>query len=297
MKILLIGKNGQLGWELARQFADRDETVKAVDLPEFDITQPDHIKALLDSFTPDLIINASAYTAVDKAESDSKIAFSVNQHGPAHLVKMCDASVPIIHVSTDYVFDGTQKEPYKESDPIFPLGVYGHSKALGEKEIIAHPSHLIIRTAWLCGVHGQNFVKTMLRLGAENEVLNVVDDQLGSPTFAADLAGDIISIVDLYQQNRTAKWGIYHYCGKGSASWYQFAQKIFELARPMLPLKIQEVIPVPTTAYPTLAKRPANSVLDCHKIEQVFGLNRQPWEQSLEEMLTELIASEKTGLK
>lgn len=298
MKILLIGKNGQLGWELARQFSGRDETVRAVDLPEFDITQPNNVNAVFNSFKPDFIINASAYTAVDRAESDSKTAFAVNQQGPAHLIKMCSATVPLIHVSTDYVYDGTKKDPYKETDPIAPLGVYGHSKALGEKEVAVHPHHLIIRTAWLCGLHGHNFVKTMLRLGAEKEVLSVVDDQFGSPTFAADLARAIITMVDLYQQNgKTLKWGIYHFCGKGSASWYQFAQKIFELAHPIFPLKIQEVHPVPTTAYPTPAKRPANSVLDCRKIEQTFGVNRPPWEESLEKMLMEMATSKKDVLQ
>ena len=293
MKILIIGRNGQLGWELVRQFAHRDETVKAVDLPEFNITESEHIRELFTSFNPDLIINASAYTAVDKAESDEKLAFAVNQYGPANLVMMCDPKVPLIHVSTDYVFDGTQKEPYKETDPIAPLGVYGRSKALGEKEIAAHKRHLIIRTAWLCGVHGQNFVKTMLRLGAEKETIRVVNDQFGSPTFALDLASSIISIIDLYREKNTLEWGIYHYCGRGKASWYQFAQKIFDLARPMMPLKIKDVEPISTSAYPTPAKRPVNSVLDCTKIEQTFSIKRPSWEESLKKMLREFIVSQR----
>jgi len=297
MKILIIGKNGQLGWELVRQFARRGENVKGVDLPECNITDPDHIRALFDSFDPDLTINASAYTAVDDAESDVATAFAVNQQGPAHLVKMCASKAPLIHVSTDYVFDGTLHRPYKETDPIAPLGVYGHSKALGEKEIAAHPCHIIIRTAWLCGVHGHNFVKTMLRLGAGKENLSVVNDQVGSPTFAADLAGAIISIADRYQNERPLEWGTYHYCNLGQTSWYRFAKKIFDLARPMTPLTIKTVEPIPTSAYPTPAKRPANSVLDCRKIEQAFGVVRPPWEESLEKMLREIIVSKKDTIQ
>ena len=259
MKVLLIGKNGQLGWELSRQLPAEGFDLEAVDLPDFDITRPSAVDQLVNESTPDIIINACAYTAVDKAESDPETAFAVNQKGPIYLARACAHRIPLVHISTDYVFDGTQNTPYVEENPISPLGVYGRSKALGEQAVAeALDKHLIVRTAWLCGVHGQNFVKTMLRLGKEKKTLNIVDDQVGCPTFAFDLAAAVVKMIDHYAQNKPMAWGIYHYCGKGQATWYQFVCKVFDIARSMTPLEIETVNPVPTVAYPTPAKRPAN---------------------------------------
>ncbi len=279
-----------MGWELCRQLPIKGFALEAVDLPEFDITRPSAVDQLVNESTPDIIVNACAYTAVDKAESDPETAFAVNQKGPLYLAKACVDRIPIVHISTDYVFDGTQKKPYVEEDPISPLGVYGRSKALGEQAVAeVLEKHLIVRTAWLCGVHGQNFVKTMLRLGKERKSLNIVDDQVGCPTFAFDLAAAVVKMIDHYAQNKPMAWGIYHYCGNGQATWYQFGCKVFDIARNMTPLEIETVNPVPTEAYPTPAKRPASSVMSCRKIEKNFEIQTMPWPESLEKMLRVLL--------
>lgn len=296
MKVLLIGKNGQLGWELSRQLPAEGFDLEAVDLPDFDITRPSAVDQLVNESTPDIIVNACAYTAVDKAESDPETAFAVNQKGPTYLARACANRIPLVHISTDYVFDGTQNTPYVEEDPISPLGVYGRSKALGEQAVAeALDKYLIVRTAWLCGVHGQNFVKTMLRLGREKKSLNIVDDQVGCPTFAFDLAAAVVKMIDHYAQNKPMAWGIYHYCGKGQATWYQFGCKVFDIARGMTSLEIETVNPVPTEAYPTPAKRPANSVMSCQKIEKIFEVQTMPWPASLEKMLKVLLGKNDSG--
>jgi dTDP-4-dehydrorhamnose reductase len=287
MNILIIGKNGQLGWELCRQAPGMGFSSTAVDLPEFDITHPDSVENQIVETHPDLVVNASAYTAVDKAESDPETAFAVNEKGPIHLADVCaQRNIPLIHVSTDYVFDGEKKGPYFENDPISPLGVYGKSKAAGDEAIRTRlPRHIIIRTAWLYGVYGNNFVKTMLRLGKERETLQIVSDQYGCPTFAADLAEAILIIANRISENISIEWGTYHYGGSGVTSWYYFARTIFELARPLMPLKVENIQPVPTEAYPMPAKRPRNSELDCGKIEKNFGIQTKVWQDRVKEVV------------
>jgi dTDP-4-dehydrorhamnose reductase len=301
VKIAIIGCNGQLGWELERRGKRRGMDTLALDCPEIDISDPASIDSRIDFSNIDLIINAAAYTAVDRAESEPEAAFAVNRDGPANLAKRCrDRGIPLIHVSTDYVFDGTKQGGYTEEDPVAPLGVYGESKAAGEAEVRKIlPEHFILRTAWLCGVHGHNFVKTMLKLGRERDTLKVVSDQFGCPTFAADLAEAILEVVCQAKKNQSVKWGTYHYCGAGKTTWHGFATAIFEIARQYEKLTVESVVPISTAEYPTPVKRPANSVLDCSKIERKFGIRPRPWRESLTEMIEQLYKLNiiKTGRK
>jgi len=293
MTILVIGSNGQLGWELCRQGVSHGYTIMPVDIPEFDITDPRIVTTTLDNSSISLLVNASAYTDVDRAESESDKAFAINRDGPAHVARACaERNIPLIHISTDYVFDGSKGAAYKETDSVSPLGVYGESKAAGEEEVREHLTyHIIIRTAWLYGVHGNNFVKTMLRLGGEREKLRVVADQYGCPTYAADLAGAILAIAERIKQYRSVRWGTYHYCGRGVTTWHGLAEKTIELAKRYEPLMVQEVEAITTADYPTPAKRPAYSVLDCTLMEHHFGVIRPLWEESLSDMIERLLGS------
>jgi len=291
--IAIIGSKGQLGWELVRRAEHRRYKALALDLPEIDIVQPASIKDNLGSKNLSLVINAAAYTAVDRAESEPALACAVNRDGSANLADFCEqAGLPLIHISTDYVFDGSKAGSYCEDDPVAPLGVYGQSKEAGESEVRRRiQEHLIIRTAWLYGVHGHNFVKTMLRFGKEKESMRVVDDQTGCPTFAADLANAILFMTDHILSAKKTPWGTYHYCGGGSTTWCGFAEAIFEIAKKYDVFSVREVIPITTAEYPTPVKRPTNSVLDCSKIESNFGICRRPWIQSLTDMIDEVYAN------
>jgi len=290
MKLLIIGSNGQLGWELCQRGKPHGFNIIPLDIPEFDITDPAAIKKVVNQPGVSLVINAAAYTAVDKAESEPKKAFAINCDGPADLAASCnEAGIPLVHISTDYVFDGTREQPYLETDPLSPLGVYGKSKAEGETIVRSLlTDHIIIRTAWLYGIHGNNFVKTMLSLGKEKETLRVVADQYGCPTSAADLAEAILTIAEQIKERPDIPWGTYHYCGKGKTTWHGFAEKIFELAKQYNLFSIKKVIPVTTAEYPTPAKRPLNSVMDCSMLTKNFGILPAPWQESLERMLRQL---------
>ena len=290
MKILIIGSNGQLGWELCQRGKPHGFDIIPLDIPEFDITDPGAVKKSINQPGVSLVVNAAAYTAVDKAESEPKKAFAINCDGPADLAASCnEAGIPLVHISTDYVFDGTREEPYLETDPLSPLGVYGKSKAEGETIVRSLlTDHIIIRTAWLYGIHGNNFVKTMLALGKEKETLRVVADQYGCPTSAADLAEAILTIAEQIKERPDIPWGTYHYCGKGKTTWHGFAEKIFELAKQYNLFSIKKVIPVTTAEYPTPAKRPLNSVMDCSMLTKNFGILPAPWQESLERMLRQL---------
>ena len=294
MKITVIGVNGQLGWALNRQGKQLGLDVVAVDLPDFNITDQAAVNTLVTQAHADVIINAAAYTAVDRAESEAQLAFAINRDGPAYLAAACaDNGIALIHVSTDYVFDGTQKEPYVETDPVSPIGVYGRSKAAGEKEVRKLlPAHIIVRTAWLYGVHGNNFVKTMLRLGREQEIIRVVCDQFGCPTNAADLADAILLIAGRIAAGREIKWGTYHYCGDGATSWHGFAEAIFSLVGRQDTLRVKKIEPITTAEFPTPAKRPANSVLNCDLIKNHFGVHPRAWKESLVETLHKIVTSD-----
>jgi dTDP-4-dehydrorhamnose reductase len=286
--ILVIGAKGQLGWELVRQGETEEGGVVGIDIDELDITHQTAVQAYFKKQTFSVVVNAAAYTAVDQAEKESATAFAVNSAGPNNLAILChEKSIPLVHISTDYVFDGLRPGAYREDDLPSPVGIYAQSKAEGEKRIAAVARrYMIIRTAWLYGVHGNNFVKSMLRLGRERTELKVVDDQHGCPTNAAGLAAAILSICrKVCESKKFNAWGVYHYCDKGETTWYGFAEMIFKIASRHETLALQELIPITTQEYPTPAKRPPNSVLSCDKIQQTFGIRRKAWEKSLEEMM------------
>jgi dTDP-4-dehydrorhamnose reductase len=293
MTILIVGNNGQVGWELERQAAAAGLPFRGCDLPDIDITDPDSVNGFVTSGV-ELVVNAAAYTAVDQAESEPEAAFAVNADGPGILAAACaELGIPLIHISTDYVFDGSKVGAYEESDPVAPLGVYGNSKAEGEIAVRSRQkNHLILRTAWLCGVHGNNFVKTMLRLGQEKEEISVVGDQHGCPTFAFDLAEGILLLAKQVLSGRQLIWGTYHFCGKGATTWFGFAQQIFNEARAYIPLTLKNLKSIDTTAYPTPAERPKNSVLECRLIEKQLGIVMRPWQESLHEMMKRLLGPE-----
>lgn len=286
--ILVTGAGGQVGWELARR--GTAQNVRALDRAALDIGDPGRIDAALDSLKPQVVINAAAYTAVDKAESEREKAFLANELGPRNLARACAArGIPLIHISTDYVFDGAKTQPYVEEDPVAPLGVYGASKLAGERAVLeAGAKAVILRTAWVYGAHGGNFVKTMLRLGAERDALRIVNDQRGCPTAAGDLADAILRIAArLPGATDPALFGIFHCVGTGPTTWFQFAQRIFEMAKPA---KTPALTPITTAEYPTPARRPANSVLDCGKLAAVHGITLRAWPAALAEVLGELKA-------
>jgi dTDP-4-dehydrorhamnose reductase len=287
MKMLITGSEGQLGWELLRQAGSFNMEAVGLDLPFLDITSESGITSALNEHRPDIIINSAAYTNVERAEDDEKACFAVNESGPEKLASVCrSAGIPMIHISTDYVFDGTNKIPYSENDPISPVSVYGRSKADGEKRVRnILENHIILRTSWLYGVHGHNFVKTVLKLGLEKEVIGIVADQLGSPTSAADLAETILIISGRIMNKSETEYGTYHYCGEGITSWHGFAEKIIETAKLYSPVTTKHVKPLTTNDYPTKAKRPLFSALDCALIQKRFGIIPKPWGKSLEAVI------------
>jgi dTDP-4-dehydrorhamnose reductase len=287
MKILVTGAKGQLGWELTRRGRGRGFAVEATDVEVFDITDARAVEENVCGQGWALVVNCAAYTAVDRAESEPELALAVNRDGPAHLAAACGkARIPLIHISTDYVFDGSKEGPYRETEPVSPLGVYGRSKAEGEREVRSRlREHIILRTSWVYGIHGHNFVKTMLRLGQERRVLRVVNDQRGCPTNAADLAEIILAIAGQCDRN---PWGTYHYSGKGETTWHGFAEAIIAEARKYTSLLVERLEPIPSAQYPTPAKRPANSVLDCSLFTSTFGIEPQPWRESLARMMGEM---------
>jgi dTDP-4-dehydrorhamnose reductase len=235
-------------------------------------------------------VNSAAFTAVDAAETECDMAFKVNRDAVRIMANSCNLlSIPLIHISTDYVFDGTKAGSYKETDLICPIGVYGRSKEAGEaivRELLE--KHIILRTSWVYAAHGNNFVKTMLRIGKERQNLNIVNDQFGAPTFAGDIADAILSIAKkVLEHDALEFWGTYHYTAKGRTSWKDFAEVIFETASTWLPNK-PNVEGIPSSQYPTAAKRPANSVLNCAKVDSELGPPRRHWREGLDEVLDEL---------
>lgn len=290
MKYMLIGYEGQLGWDLVRKAENLAIPILPLDLPRFNITDFNAVEKWLNPKDISVVINVAAYTAVDRAEQESEQAFAVNRDGPSYLAERCaEIKVPLIHISTDYVFDGRKTGAYLESDPVCPLGVYGRSKAEGESEIRkCLREHIIIRTSWLYGVHGNNFVKTMLKLGRDKEIIRIVADQYGCPTYAADIADAIFLIAEQIEKNSDINWGTYHYCGKGETTWHGFDVAIFEIAKKYDSFTVKELLPISTAEYPTPARRPENSVLDCTKIGKNFGIQPRPWRESLAEMIEAL---------
>ena len=286
MKIVLTGANGQVGREIVLRAAHR--SVLAFSRNALDITDADAVEHELADCGADLVINAAAYTAVDRAEQEAEQAYAVNRDGVSHLAVTCARlHIPLLHISTDYVFDGSKSEAYLEDDPIAPLGVYGASKWEGEKAVRnILERHIVLRVSWVFGTYGHNFVKTILRLARERDELRVVDDQHGCPTYAGAIASVLLNMADRISNDGEVPWGTYHFCGSPATTWHGFAQAIVEQARIREKLKTRLIVPIVTADYPTPAARPANSVLDCTKLRKCFGIESTPWQQGLEAMLT-----------
>jgi dTDP-4-dehydrorhamnose reductase len=288
MKLLVLGAGGQVGRELCRREWPASYRLAAFDRGDVDIIREESIATAMHRERPDIVVNAAAYTAVDRAESEPDAAWAVNCSGPALLAAACrGAAIPLIHISTDYVFDGEKAGPYREDDPVNPLGVYGRSKEAGDRALReALAEHVILRTAWVYSAHGHNFVKTMLRLAADRPVLRVVADQTGSPTSAADIAAAIATVVQRLAAGQ-GQWGTFNFNGAGAVTWHGFAETIFDLAEPWRgpPPRVEAIT---TADYPTPARRPANSVLDCRLISEAFGIVSRPWRDALAEVIREL---------
>jgi dTDP-4-dehydrorhamnose reductase len=287
-RLLIFGANGQLGRALARTAWPLPVDLVLLDRAAADLSAAGTAAAALAEHRPALVINAAAYTAVDRAESEHGLAFAINAAAPAEMAAAAAAQgVPVVHVSTDYVFDGAKPTAYIETDPIAPLGVYGATKAAGEEGVRgANPRHLILRTSWVYADEGQNFVRTMLRLGSERDEMKVVNDQTGSPTSAADLAAAIARLTPALLSGNIP-WGTYHLTGGGETTWHGFAEAIFQdMAqrrgrRPRL-------LPIPSSAYPTPARRPSNSRLDNSRFRETFGFALPQWQASLAAVLGSL---------
>ena len=289
MKILVLGSKGQLGQCLNDQLAITEHDVVYTSRGQIDIAEFEVTKAQILEISPDIVINATAYTAVDKAEEEHQAADRINHLAMANIASICNQlDCWLIHVSTDYVFDGNSEVPYKEDNPTNPQGIYGGSKLKGEVAIEASGcKYLIIRTAWVYSEYGNNFLKTMLRLGADRDELSIVGDQIGCPTNAQDIAKSIVSILSFLDLKGSSS-GIYHYCGDKPCSWYDFARAIF-LEAEVQGLKTPSYIKSITTAdYRTPAIRPAYSVLDCTKVESVFDVTQSNWRDGIKIVIDRL---------
>lgn len=280
--ILIIGNQGQLATALKQIGRIADHRLICLGRPAMDFTQPNTIGKIIEDVKPALVINAAAYSAVDQAQNDKEAAFAVNASGVGELGRQCARhDIPVIHVSTDYVFDGTSTSPYKPRDKVAPKGVYGQSKARGETELRETiDQHLIFRTAWLFGNHGNNFLKTMLRLGKTNDQIRVVDDQHGAPTYAHDLAVGLAQIASQVITSReNIPWGTYHLTNSGQTTWCGFAREIFNCCADA-GTKVPEIIAITTADYPTPTPRPAYSVLDCGDTTELFGVSLPDWKDA-----------------
>lgn len=285
-KIWVTGVNGQLGQKVKEQIERTDNfRARYTDIDETDITSKRGVETQMQNDKPDIVINCAAYTAVDDAEKEKETALKINEKGPKVLAEKCmEHKALLIHISTDYVFSGEGFKPYTEEEPTKPVNFYGETKALGEEAIQkTFDNAVILRTAWLYSEHGKNFVKTMLRLGKEREKLSVIDDQVGTPTYAGDLAAAIVAIANSYVTQQHFTPGIYHFTNEGVCSWFDFALKIQTLAG-----NNAHVNPIPTTDFPTPAKRPHYSILSKRKIKSQFQINIPHWEQSLQYCIQKL---------
>jgi dTDP-4-dehydrorhamnose reductase len=295
MKILLLGKNGQVGWQLQRALAPLGEIV-ALERKDAggDLANPQGLAAAVRAAKPQVIVNAAAYTAVDKAESEPQLARLINTEAPAALAREAAASgALLVHYSTDYVFDGSGSAPWQESDATGPLNVYGATKLAGEQAIAASGcAHLTFRTSWVYAAHGDNFIKTMLRLAATRERLTVIDDQKGAPT-GAELIADVTAHAISQTLQQPAKAGLYHLTAAGEASWFDYAQYVLALARQARPQGVKTaaggVQPIASSQYPAAARRPLNSRLDTRRLQAVFGLTLPHWQAGVARVLEEII--------
>lgn len=286
--ILVTGGQGQVATELAARAPGR---VHRVGRPQFDFDRPDTVAAVMDATQPALVVNAAAWTAVDAAETEAAAVLRANRDGPALLARLCQArGIPLIHISTDYVFDGTKATPYTETDPVGPTGVYGSSKLAGEQAVLESGAQaVVLRTAWVYAAAGKNFVRTMLAAAQKTGTLRVVADQHGCPTNAGDLADAILAVA----ARVLAGWqpgfgGVFHAAGTGSTSWHGLAVATFAAAAPF-GRPVPTVTPIATADYPTPARRPANSRLDCSKLAATFGVSLPPWQPSLDRTVAEIV--------
>jgi dTDP-4-dehydrorhamnose reductase len=292
MKILLTGSKGQVGFELQKKLSLLGEVI-ATDREELDLADADAIKKFINQTKPDIIINPAAYTAVDKAESEPDLAYLINVIAPEVLaVKAAELDIPLVHFSTDYVFDGLKKGAYLETDPTNPQSVYGKTKCEGEEKVRTHKKHIILRTSWVFGVHGNNFLKTMLRLMQEKESLNIVGDQWGSPASASMLSDVTSKIVDTILKNKNfSDYGTYHVTSDGETNWFEYASLIAsELIKLNVKIKCgpDQIHSIFTSEYPTAAKRPPNSRLNTDKLKETFVLDLPDWEAEVKKHIKTL---------
>lgn len=289
MKILLTGgASGQVGSEVIRLTENTAHQLIALGRDQLDITDKESIDKAVEHHSPDILINAAAYTAVDKAEEDQANAYKVNRDGVGHLAQACKKNaIPMLHISTDYVFDGEKKTPYEVDDTATPQSVYGASKWEGEESLRnTLAQHIILRTSWVFGRNGNNFVKTMLRLGQDRNELKVIADQQGAPTSAQSIAACLLELCERYEQDKNLPWGTYHFTGAPESTWFEFAQCIFNEGRKRGLLDHDvNVIPIKTEEYPTLAKRPANSRLSMHLTQSRLKIAIPDWKNDLVEVL------------
>jgi dTDP-4-dehydrorhamnose reductase len=290
--LLVIGESGQLAQRLAHIGRATPHRIECLGRPRLDVTNPDDIRRAVANRRRGIIVNCAAYTAVDRAETEPDEADRINRIGAANVAAAAaEAELPLVHVSTDYVFDGGKPTPYVETDPVGPLSAYARSKEAGEREVRArHERHVILRTSWLYGPVGENFVSAMLRLGRERAALGIVADQTGSPTSVRDLADAILTIAQKIDRDARGPYGTYHYCGAGAVSRYEFARAIFEEAA-RHGYRAPALNAITTADYPTPARRPANSALNCSRIAAVYDIVQRPWRDSLAECIAEMFAS------
>lgn len=289
MKILITGAGGQLGRNLSK-ICNASHEVFALDRQALDISHLQDVERIIDEIRPACVINAAAYTAVDRAETEPDLAMKVNRDGPENLAKVCaDLDIPIIHVSTDYVFSGEKSSPYVETDEVKSINVYGESKRLGEEAVRARcPKHIILRVSWVFGFYGNNFVKTIQRLSREREELRVVDDQLGAPTSTGNISRVLLRICENSQDPGFDDYGTYHYCDEPATNWFEFAKAIIEETRQYEALAVQRIIPISTEQFPTPAKRQQNSRMDCNKLKNQFGIEQYSWQTGLKKMIKDV---------
>ncbi|WLH07337.1 dTDP-4-dehydrorhamnose reductase [Pseudomonas lurida] len=287
MRILITGQHGQVSRELQRHLQGLGELI-VLGRDQLDLANPDQIRQQVRAHRPDLIINAAAHTAVDQAQSEPEVAFAINAIAPGVLAEEAKAlGIPLIHYSTDYVFDGSKPAPYTEADTPNPLGVYGQSKLAGEQAIAAvGGEHLILRTSWVYSSHGKNFLLTMQRLLQEKPQMRIVADQIGAPTWAGSIASSTRTLIERWQAGEPGEWGVYHLTAGGETSWFGFAQAIGEHLRQQ-GKACADLEPIPSSAYPTPAKRPLNSRLDCTRLQQQWHVSQPHWQDALRECLAQ----------
>jgi dTDP-4-dehydrorhamnose reductase len=292
-KILVLGCSGQVGNQLVKIVCPEELVITGLSHAEADITRKNDISNVIQESKCSLVINAAAFTEVDAAENKKDKAYEINEKGTFNVGEACHkAGIPLIHISTDYVFDGTKNIGFTEDDLVNPLGVYGASKNAGEfalRKVLNE--HIILRTSWVYSATGKNFVKTILRLGDEHGEISVVDDQIGCPTSAHEIAQVIIEMAkQIIFYKKQDKWGTYHYCGDTEMTWYAFACQMYKVISKLNGCSVPKIIPITTDKYPTEARRPRNSVLNCLRIDQVYGVQQQSFVSNLSQVLKELLA-------